>query len=123
MIICRNCGLHRFNDNKSCPHCSTNQIVRKSGARRTALALLMGFAAVGCGDKEDDSGQDSDSGDTIVEPADDMAMYGVPFTDEDGDGYAAEEDDCNDQDPNIHPGAEETAGDDVDSNCNGDDDT
>ena len=80
----------------------------------------MGFAITGCGDKDTDTG---DSAEEIVEPADDMAMYGVPFTDVDGDGYAAEEDDCNDEDASSHPGAEETAGDGIDSNCNGEDDT
>ena len=83
----------------------------------------MGFAAIGCADnKDDDSGQDTDTS-TIVEPADDMAMYGVPWVDEDGDGYGAEEDDCNDQDPDINPGAEEIPDDGVDSNCDGEDNT
>lgn len=45
-----------------------------------------------------------------------------PFIDQDGDGYS-EDDDCNDADETIHPTAEETVGDGIDSNCNDDDDT
>ncbi len=41
---------------------------------------------------------------------------GIDF---DQDGYQAGKD-CNDKDANIHPGAPETANDNVDSNCNGD---
>lgn len=40
-------------------------------------------------------------------------------TDEDGDGYYAELDDCNDLDPAVHPGAKELCGDNADNNCNG----
>ena len=52
--------------------------------------------------------------------------YGVAETgylDLDGDGYSEEEGDCDDEDESIHPGAEETPGDGVDSNCDGEDDT
>jgi hypothetical protein len=49
--------------------------------------------------------------------------YGVPETDADSDGYFFPGDDCNDNDPNIHPNAAETPGDAIDSNCNGQDDT
>lgn len=41
-------------------------------------------------------------------------------TDEDGDGWAVEED-CNDADASVNPDAEETIGDGIDSNCDGDD--
>ena len=49
-------------------------------------------------------------------------------TDGDGDGYYLEgticgtQADCNDNNQNIHPGATETQGDGIDSNCNGYDD-
>ncbi len=44
-------------------------------------------------------------------------------TDADGDGHFKEIDDCDNSDGSIHPGAKETAGDGVDSNCDGKDDT
>ena len=70
-----------------------------------AAALLMGLALGGC------------EPEPVV-----MAKYGVAFVDEDGDGYETGRD-CNDLDPEIHPGAEEKIGDGIDSNCDGKDDT
>jgi hypothetical protein len=62
-----------------------------------------------------------------------VAKYGMPdsmsMTDEDGDGYYVEggmngeEADCDDSNPDINPGAVETPGDGVDSNCDGEDDS
>lgn len=69
-----------------------------------------------------------------------QSLYGAPPTlaawiDHDQDGASvcsrgdqcigdvpAAQRDCNDDDPAVHPGAIETAGDGVDSNCNGEDD-
>jgi len=39
-------------------------------------------------------------------------------TDEDDDGFCAEEDDCDDTDPLVNPDAEEICGDSTDNNCN-----
>jgi hypothetical protein len=68
---------------------------------------------VGCGSGSND--------DTALQ-----ALYGVPdtgqFEDKDGDGFSRAEGDCNDEDDQVYPGAPETAGDTVDSNCDGDDD-
>jgi len=53
-------------------------------------------------------------------------MKPVVGCDEDGDGYeavASGGDDCDDSNAAINPGASETAGDTVDSNCDGADDT
>ncbi len=42
--------------------------------------------------------------------------------DDDGDGYTAEQGDCDDEDPAVHPRAVEICGDDVDQDCSGDPD-
>ena len=45
-----------------------------------------------------------------------MALHGVPFTDNDNDGWAQEDGDCDDDNADVNPEAEETPGDGVDSN-------
>ncbi|MCK6531226.1 FG-GAP-like repeat-containing protein [Myxococcota bacterium] len=58
---------------------------------------------------DDDSGSDDDSGpdDDAVDP------------DSDGDGHPASVD-CDDGDPGVHPGAEDSCGDGIDQDCDGD---
>ena len=78
---------------------------------------MMGLAfSAGCGSAELQSDYTAASTETNEEADEDL----------DGDGYVAEGaggDDCNDDDGSVHPGAAETAGDGVDSNCDGEDDT
>lgn len=58
-----------------------------------------------------------------------VAIYGTEVTDDtstadvDEDGWTVAAGDCDDANAAIHPDAEETAGDGVDSNCNDADDT
>lgn len=47
---------------------------------------------------------------------------GGPCTDDDGDGYCEEVDDCDDADASINPGAEEICEDGIDNDCDGFDD-
>ena len=109
---CPQCASFRRADEADCPHCGARWAAGPLSA--TAAALMVGLAATGC----IGSGPGGD-GDAV-------ALYGVPDTsvyeDNDGDGYT-EDVDCDDDDPDVHPDAEETAGDGVDSNCNDDDDT
>ena len=109
LLSCARCGAHVFGDTSTCPSCGA----APSPTRFTAAAALMGLALVACGDKE--------GGDSSV-----VALYGVPdtgYVDNDGDGVTVRDGDCADDDAAINPNATETAGDGIDSNCDGDDNT
>lgn len=107
MIPCASCGSHHRRVDNACPHCGA-RVVAPSATRVSAAAALLALGLTAC--------PSNDIGD---EP---QALYGVVVTDGDGDGHGADVD-CNDDDASIHPDAEETPGDGVDSNCNGNDDT
>ena len=127
LYACPKCGEHHYR-NTTC----IIQRPKSVSMGGIALATLLGLTA--CGDEDKDTSTSDTSvtdtaDDTDTDIEDDTAiavMYGVPDTgswDNDGDGYTPEDGDCDDNNAEIYPDAREIAGDGVDSNCNGEDDT
>ena len=95
--------------------------------------------SVGCGEKTTDSGEPSaepsgepstpstePSSEASSEPAEEPASEpsepsSPPVEDEDSDGFTREDGDCDDQDPDVYPGAEDIPGDGIDQDCSGSD--
>jgi hypothetical protein len=112
LLPCLRCSTPIPSALESCPCCGA---ALNSGAGETvrpASVLLMGLSLMACNDK------------LLLQPE-----YGVAITldtghvDDDEDGYAEVDGDCDDSNPDIHPEAVETPGDGIDSNCDGADDT
>jgi hypothetical protein len=80
-----------------------------------SLRHVVGAAALGLGLAACD-------GPFVGEPEYGVVDSGFNQEDFDNDGFS-EPEDCDDEDPDVNPDAEETPGDGVDSNCNDDDDT
>ncbi len=57
----------------------------------------------------------------VVAHFDNVNIYTEWTTDLDGDGYSPDQADCHDHDPSVYPGAPDTPGDGVDSDCDGND--
>lgn len=75
-----------------------------------ALLAVMVFS-LGCGDSSPPGLPDAADGGADV--------VGQPTDDKDDDGVTIAQGDCNDDDPEIRPGAREICGDSIDNNCNG----
>ena len=117
MHSCASCSELMMNNTCLCPHCGSKRVCASKG--RSSLptaALILGLTAA-C------SLTPNNNTDDTWEP---QPAYGVPETgwvDEDGDGVTIRDGDCDDGDATIFPGAAETVGDGIDSNCDGNDDT
>jgi len=150
-IACPACGCHARVIETDCPHCGARLRRTDGTLPRTAAALLLGLttaalpaSVVTACSGEVETGGGGGGGQGGMSMADSSvaaygvggtvnsgvggaaAAYGVPATDSDNDGYISKDtggDDCDDNDANVHPGAAETPGDNVDSNCDGNDDT
>lgn len=80
------------------------------------LLCLLGLTLVACSTgRRGGGGGGGDDDDSATNGPDDDDDDAAP-TDSDGDGYPDDED-CDDSDPSIHPGAEEVCGDGLDNDC------
>ena len=145
MKLCPKCQTHNLQSAHTCHQC-TYSFSQKgpSPVIKTAVLLgMLGCAPLPIGEPEYGVPVVDNDGDGLYEfedcdDSDPTVLGGTDYhLDQDGDGFGllgssiivcpGEEieegwvedgTDCDDSDPNIHPEAEETPGDGVDSNCN-----
>ena len=149
MKVCPDCHVHNHQHAHECHECSYSFAKPASTITLKSMVLLgvLGSSCIVAESKYGvpmvDNDEDGVYGYEDCDDNDPQVGMGVEYHfDNDGDGFGEsapmgwvcpEEEipegwiedgtDCNDEDANIHPEAEETAGDGVDSNCNDDDDT
>lgn len=76
--------------------------------------FLTFFALLGCAKNvSDDEGDDTSSVPVDTSTPD--------LSDQDNDGVTSEDGDCDDNDASVYPGADDSAGDGIDQNCDGTD--
>ena len=84
---------------------------------------------IACGGKSTDSAEDTASAEPSSSPTTEPSNPSIepsgepeaPVEDEDGDGFSREDGDCDDNNPDIYPGAEDIPGDGIDQDCSGSD--
>ena len=145
MKLCTHCNLHNQIDAQTCHFCNRTLGAASSKKRKPLrTAILLGVVTtgviMGCGEAKygvPEVDNDGDGFASIIDCDDSDPAVGAEelrYLDADGDGfgdvsevsYFCEEEegwvieagDCDDENTAIHPDAEETPGDGVDSNCN-----
>lgn len=115
LLDCRSCSGFIPPGASACPCCGEDVATKATPtARISPLKAAFGLAATG------------------LMAVSLMACYGLPMCDDkdkvdnDGDSYFkdvgscyVESPDCDDTNPNVHPGADDPAGDGIDQNCDG----
>ncbi|MFO8016476.1 MAG: putative metal-binding motif-containing protein [Candidatus Woesearchaeota archaeon] len=84
-------------------------------AFRCVYDETFGFRITGAGDFS----YEANITDNSTNESDIIDDNSTTYTDEDGDGYFLEIDDCNDNDASIHPGAPDNTNDGIDNDCDG----
>ena len=106
LYFCPKCKEHRYANQTCCV------LPKSHSGSGIAVAALLGLTAC-----------DAKPSDTVTQALYGAEMVDTAYMDYDGDGYSPADGDCDDNNPDVNPGAEETPGDGVDSNCDGEDDT
>lgn len=113
LLRCESCGSYVRLVGR-CPSCGG-----AGGAAPGTVGRLLGLAVMSTGL----AACTSMYGIAVTKPVLDTADSGdTGLRDRDGDGFT-DDVDCNDQDPEVFPGAADTPGDGLDTNCDGFDDT
>ena len=106
LYYCSKCQEHHVTLNA----CQSTQPAKPISG--LAIATLLGLTAC-----------DAKPSDTVTQALYGAEVVDTAYMDFDGDGYTPDDGDCDDDNADVNPGAEETPGDGVDSNCDGEDDT
>lgn len=106
---CSSCATPRLHTAPVCPGCGQ---ANQTHVRPAAMVLVGLLGA--CDDLKSSPDMQAAYGEAVIDTG---------LLDADEDGYTVAEGDCDDTDATVHPGAEETPGDGVDANCDGEDDT
>ena len=152
MKVCSKCNTHNLSTAQTCHNChvslSSSDSIHTSLKTAVLLGLMTSCTPISVGEPEYGVPVVDEDGDGVesyfdCDDSDPNILEGVRYhADLDGDGFGdaydyvsicpgeaipedriENDEDCNDNDANIHPDAEEIAGDGIDSNCNEEDDS